>query len=184
MIYSLRAKERQQQKQQMTTSIEDLMLPTIPISRSSSLIVEVGQDPHTTSSIIQTSENNMYHSINIKDEKVESPNNVSSPVLKARKEFSTTFMAKPIDRRREEVNERSILFNKKTVAPISRSSRSMPRKPSSSATDVELVLDSGRHSQILTHVLPTMDNEEDMVESKSFIHNHGFNINTPIETNK
>jgi hypothetical protein len=127
----------------------------------------------------------MYDSINIKDEKVEPSVNLSSPVLKARKEFSTTtFMAKPIDRRREEVNERSITFNKKTIVPTSRSSRSTQRKQSSSTTAIELVLDSGFRSHTSTDILPMMHDEEDIVESKSFIHNLDFNINTQIETNE
>jgi len=191
MICSLRAKERQQQKQQMTTShpstIQDLMLPIIPSPVS--LLPDICQDQQTlSSSLMQISENNnsdIYHSINIKDEKIEPSVNLSSPVLKARKEFSTTtFMAKPIDRRREEVNERSSSFNKKPIVPSSRSSRSTQRKQSSSTTAIELVLDRGFRSQTSTDVLPIMHNEEDIVESKSFIHTLDFNINTPIEMNQ
>jgi len=182
IIYSLRAKERQQQMAaNHSSTIEDLMLPIIPITPSPLLLpIEIGQDQQTS----ENHNNDKYHSINIKDEKVEPLVHLSSPVLKARKEFSTTLMAKPIDRRREEVNERSIIFNKKIIAPISRLSRSTPGKQSSSTTAIELVLDSGFHSQTLTDVLPTIHNEEDIVESKSFIHNLDFNINNQIGMNE
>jgi hypothetical protein len=107
--------------------------------------------------------------------------NLSSPVLKARKDFSSTiFMAKPIDRRREEVNERSMTLNKKTIVPTSKSSRLTQKKQSSSTTAIELVLDYGFRSQTPTDVLPMIHDDEDIVESKSFIHNLDFNINTPI----
>jgi hypothetical protein len=179
MIYSLRAKERQQQKQQMTVNhIQDLMLPIIPSPP------DICQEQQASSSFIQVSENtdhDMYHSMNIKDEKMEPYVNLSSPVLKARKDFSSTiFMAKPIDRRREEVNERSMTLNKKTIVPTSKSSRLTQKKQSSSTTAIELVLDYGFRSQTPTDVLPMIHDDEDIVESKSFIHNLDFNINTPI----
>ncbi|CAF0790999.1 unnamed protein product [Rotaria sordida] len=184
----LRAKERQQQKQQMlvnhSSNVQDLILPIVPITpSSSSLPTDINHDQQTTSLLsIQTFENNndIYHSINIKDEKIESPVNLSSPVLKARKEFSkTTLIAKPIDKRREEVNEKLITFNKKTIIPkSSRSSRSTQRKQSSSTTAIELVFDSDFHSQTSTNILSTCHNEQDIVESKSFIHTLDFNINT------
>lgn len=190
MIFSLRAKERQQQKQQMSanhpSTIQDLMLPIIPIIPSSP---DICQDQQASSaSLIQISENNnndMYPSINIKDEKIEPYISVPSPVLKARKDLSTTtFMAKPIDRRREEVNERAISFKKKTTVPTNRSSRSTQRKQSSSTTAIESVLDCGFRSQSPTDILPLIHDEQDIVESKSFIHNLDFNINTPIGTNE
>jgi len=194
MIFSLRAKERQQQKQQMgvnhSSTIQDLIVPIISIIPSPILLPsDICQDQQaSSSSLIKISENNnkdMSHSINIKDEKMESSVTLSSPVLKARKEFlTTTFMAKPIDRRRQEVNERSISFNKKTIVPTSRSFRSTQRKQSSSTTAIELVLDSGFRSQTPTDILSTIHDEEDIVESKSFIHNLDFNINTPIGTNE
>jgi hypothetical protein len=166
------------------------MLPIIPIIPSPvSLLPDIRRDQQaSSSSLMQISENNnsdIYHLINIKDEKIEPSMNLSSPVLKARKEFSTTtFMAKPIDRRREEVNERSSSFNKKRIVPSSRSSRSTQRKKSSSTTAIELVLDRGFRSQTPTNVLPMMHNEEDIIQSKSFIYNLDFNINTPIEMNE
>jgi hypothetical protein len=164
-----------------SSTIQDLILPIIPISLST----DTCQDQQASlSSLIQISENNnndIYHSINIKDEKIEPPVNLSSPVLKARKEFSTTtFIAKPIDRRREEVNERSISFNKKTIVPSNRSSRSTQRQQSSSTTAIELVLDCGFRSQTPTDILPTMNDDEDIIESKSFIHSLDFNMNTPV----
>ncbi|CAF2516137.1 unnamed protein product [Rotaria sp. Silwood2] len=182
----LRAKERQQQKQKMlvnhSSNVQDLILPIVPITPSpSSLPIDINHDQQTSSLSTQTFENNndMYHSINIKNEKIEPSVNLSSPVLKTRKEFSrTTLNPKSIDKRREEVNERLITFNKKTIIPKSRSSRSTQRKQSSSTTAIELVLDSGFHSQKSTNILPTCHNEQDIVESKSFIHTIDFNINT------
>lgn len=165
----------------MTTNqpltIQNLMLPIIPSPLSLPPEI-ICQDQQT--SLIQISEN-------IKDEKMDSTVNPSSPVLKARKEFlTTTLMAKPIDRRREEVNERSMSFNKKTIISSSRSSRSIQRQSSSSSstTAIELILDCGFRSQTPPNVLSNIRDEEDVVESKSFIHNLDFNINTPIEMNE
>jgi hypothetical protein len=192
MISSLRAKERQQQKQQMSvnhsSTIQDLMLPIIPMASSPlSLLPEICQDQQASSSLIQISENNhIYHSINIKDEKIEPPVNITSPVLKARKEFSiTTLIPKSIERRREEVtNERSITLNKKNIVHTIRSSRSTQRKQSSSTTAIELVLDSGFRSQTPTDACSMIHDEEDVVESKSFIHNFDFNIHSSVGTNE
>ncbi|CAF1067415.1 unnamed protein product [Adineta steineri] len=184
----LRAKERQQQKQQMTihpsSSIQDLMLPILPMTP---LPMEISQDQQGSASLslIQISDDdNIHQSINIKNEKIEPSVNLSSPVLKARKELSTTLIPKSIDRRREEVNERSIISNKKTNTSIDRLSRSTQREPSLSSlstTDIELAVESGFHSETLTDILPTIHNQEDIVESKSFIHNFDFTINTQIE---
>jgi hypothetical protein len=192
MISSLRAKERQQQKQQMTvnhsSTIQDLMLPIIPMASSPlSLLPDICQEQHASSPLIQISENNnIYHSINIKDEKIEPSVNITSPVLKARKEFSiTTLIPKSIERRREEVtNERSITLNKKNIVHTSRSSRSTQRKQSSSTTAIELVLDSGFRSQTPTDARSMIYDEEDVVESKSFIHNFDFNIHSSVGTNE
>ena len=137
MIFSLRAKERQQQKQQMT--VQDLILPIIPT--------------RPPSPMPETNNNELLHSINIKDEKIE------APVLKAKQDLS---MAKPIDRRRNEVNERS----------------------DSSTTAIDFVLDYGARSETPTDILPMIDDEEDVVESKSFIHNLDFNLNTSIGTDE
>ncbi|CAF1250906.1 unnamed protein product [Adineta steineri] len=180
----LRAKERQQQKQQMTihpsSSIQDLMLPILPITP---LPMDISHDQQGSSlSLIQISDDdNIHQSINIKNEKIEPSVNLSSPVLKARKELSTTLIPKSIDRRREEVNERSIISNKKTNTSIDRLSRLTQREPSLSTTDIELAVESGFHSETLTDILPTIHNQEDIIESKSFIHNLDFNINTQIE---
>jgi hypothetical protein len=192
MISSLRAKERQQQKQQMTvnhsSTIQDLMLPIIPMASSPlSLLPDICQEQHASSPLIQISENNnIYHSINIKDEKIEPSVNITSPVLKARKEFSiTTLIPKSIERRREEVtNERSITLNKKNIVHTIRSSRSTQRKQSSSTTAIELVLDSGFRSQTPTDACSMIHDEEDVVESKSFIHNFDFNIHSSVGTNE
>lgn len=187
MIFSLRAKERQQQKQQMTvhhpSTIQNLILPIIPILPSPN--VDENQQASSIQ-ISETSNNELIHSINIKDEKIEASANPSSPVLKARKDFSTitTFMAKPIDRRREEVNERSISSSKKTILSTNKSSRSTQRKQSSSTTAIELALDYGLRSQTPTDILPMIDDQEDIVESKSFIHNLDFNLNTSIGMNE
>lgn len=177
-IFSLRAKERQQQKQQQMTvhhpsTIQDLIIPILPSPN-------VCEDHQASSiQISETNNNELLQSINIKDEKIEASTNPSSPVLKARKDLSmiTTFMAKPIDRRREEVNERSILSGKKTI-------HSTQRKQSSSTTNVELVLNYGFHSQTPANILPMIDDEEDIVESKSFIHNLDFNLNTSIRADE
>ena len=169
-----------------SSTIQDLMLPIIPMTLSP-VLLDVCQDQHA-SSLIQTSENNndMYRSINIKDEKFEPSVNPTSPVLKARKDFSiTTIMAKPIDRRREEVtNERSIALYKKTIIPTNRLSRSTQRKQSSSTTAIELVPDSCFRSRTPTDILPMLHDEDDIIESKSFIHNLDFNIHTSIGTNE
>jgi hypothetical protein len=165
------------------STIQDLILPIIPILPSPN----VGEDQQASSiQISETNNNELLHSINIKDEKIEAPVNPSSPVLKARKDFSTstTFMAKPIDRRREEVNERPVPSSKKTILSTNKSPHSTQRKQSSSATAIDFVLDYGLRSQTPTDILPMIDDEEDIVESKSFIHNLDFNLNTSIGTDE
>ncbi len=189
-MFSLRAKERQQQKQQMTanhpTTIQDLMLPIIPIIPSPiPLPSDIAQDQQNSSILMKASEDpnhDMYQSLSIKDEKTELFVNPSSPVLKARTDFSvTTLMAKSIDQRRDEVNGQSIASKKKTILPTSRSSRSTQRKMSSSSTDIELRFNCRSPSPTSTNILPTIEDEEDIVESKSFIHNLDFNIHTLLE---
>ncbi|CAF3458921.1 unnamed protein product [Rotaria sp. Silwood1] len=182
----LRAKERQQQKQQMlvnhSSNVQDLILPIVPITpSSSSLPIDINHEQQTSSLSTQTFDDNndIYHLINIKDEKIEPSVNLSSPVLKARKEFSrATLIPKPIDKRREEVNERLMTFNKKIIISKNRLSRSTERKQSSSTTAIEQILDLDFHSQTTTNILPTCHDEQDIIESKSFIHNLNFNINT------
>ncbi|CAF1980279.1 unnamed protein product [Rotaria magnacalcarata] len=181
----LRAKERQQQKQQMlvhhSSTIQDLILPIIPITPSTSTLPnDIIEDQLTTTPLTQIFETNtdMFHSINIKDEKVEPYTNLSSPVLQARKEFSQAkLIAKPINKRREEINESSIVLNKETISQ-SKSSHSTQRNHSSSTTAIDLVLDPDFHSYKPTNILATCHNEQDIVESKSFIHTLDFNVRT------
>ncbi|CAF4115751.1 unnamed protein product [Rotaria socialis] len=181
----LRAKERQQQKQQMlvhhSSTIQDLMLPIIPITPSTSTLPnDIIEDQLTSTPSMQIFETNtdMFHSINIKDEKVEPYTNLSSSVLQARKEFSqATLIAKPINKRREEINESSIVLNKETI-PQSKSSHSTQRNHSSSTTAIGSVLDPDFHSYKPTNILATYHNEQDIVESKSFIHTLDFNVHT------
>jgi hypothetical protein len=165
-----------------STTIQDLILPIIPIIPPSpfTLPPEICQEQDTTEH-----NEDMYHSISIKNEKVEPSMNLSSPVLKPRKECSTTtFMAKTIDRRREEVKERLIAFKKRMAVPKRKRSRSTQRKQSSSTTTMELILDSGFRSQSPTNLPSTIHDNEDIFESKSFIHNLDFNTNIQLGTNE
>lgn len=144
MSCRLRAKERQQQKQQITIQNQPISeknhIETVPL-------------------------------INIKDEKIEPSTNLSSPILKVRKDFS---IAKSIAKRREEINERS---NNKSILPSNRSARLIQGKQSSSTTNITFQIDRDFHSQISTDILPKIDDREDVVESKSFIHNLDFHLN-------
>ena len=161
-ISRLRAKERQKQKQQ--TIAQDLILPSSDLVQNQ-----------------QMSE--LPYPINIKDEKIEPSTNLSSPILKAKKELSITTaasMAKSIDQRREEINDRS---NKTTIVSTHRSSRPIQSKQSSSTTDIELRLDRHCHSEISPKIQTTIDDQEDIVESKSFIHNLDFNLHSSIQKN-
>lgn len=119
-------------------------------------------------------------SINIKDEKIEpTTTNLSSPILKIRKDFS---MARPIDKRREEINERS--NNNKSILPSHRSSHLIQDKQFSSTTNIKFQLDQDFHSQISTDIPSAVDDREEIVESKSFIHNLDFHLKNSIEMNE
>ena len=156
------------------------MLPVIPNSSLSplSLSNDIGQNQQTLLSSIQTidNKNDMQDSIEIKDEKIEPIINLSSPIIKARKEtLKTTIIAKPIDKRREEVNDGSMTCNQEIIVPSNGSSCLTQRKQSSSTTAIELLSDSDFHYRTSTNILST---EQDIVESKSFIHKLDFNIDT------
>lgn len=164
-----------------SSTIQDLMLPVISItSSSSSLPNDTSQVQQNSSCTMQALENNhnTYHSINMKDVKVEPSTNLSPSLLTQRKDFSKISpMAKPIDKRREEVNERSILINEKTILPKNRDSRSIQSKQSTSTTTIESILDSDLHAEMPINILSTCHDEQDIVESKSFIHTLDFNKN-------
>ncbi|UJR28596.1 hypothetical protein I4U23_009829 [Adineta vaga] len=177
----LRAKERHQQKQQMSethsSTVQDLILPMTPPPPSSLLSFPDEFEQNQQSLLALTCEsitNNTPHSINIKEEKIESSINLTSPVLKSRKDMSTCSTAKSIDRRREEVNDRAILINKKINATIDKSSCLIQRKQSS--TMIQSVFNTDFHSEIRNDHLLTTENDDDIVDSKSFIHNLDFHI--------
>ena len=183
MFSSLRAKERQQQKLYMSenhsSTLQDLMAPLPSVTPPPlSFANELEQNQQTSSTPISDSVNNdAFQTISIKEEKVEPSTNLSSPILKSRQDISSTnCLTRSIERRREEIYDRTSLFNQKLNTTMNRPIRSTQRQQSSPITNLQSVFTTNLYTDSQTDHLPIIENEQDIIESKSFIHNLDFNI--------
>ncbi|CAF1245599.1 unnamed protein product [Adineta ricciae] len=179
----LRAKERQQQKlhesENHSSTLQDSMAPILPIIPPVlSFADEFEQNQQASSKSMPDSVNNdAFQTISIKEEKVEPSTNLSSPILKSRQDISSTScLTRSIEQRREEIYDRTILFNQKLNTTMDRPIRSTQRQQSSPITNLQSVFTTNLHTDSQADHLPIIENEQEIIESKSFIHNLDFNI--------
>jgi hypothetical protein len=147
---SLRAKERQQQKlitADQASKIDKWLLPLVPITVPSLPLNNFPKQPESITAA---------HTMLVKTEKIEpTVHAVPPPLWNIKREFcEAPFMARPIDRRREEVNDPSMACRQTTTLVLQRPVISTLSKRSSSTT-----------------AFPIISHQEEMIESKSFIHN-------------
>ena len=163
-----------------SSTIQDLMVPILPITPPVLPFAnEFEQNQQASSTSTSDSVNNdALQTINIKEEKIEPSTNLSSPILKSRKDISSTgCLARSIERRREEIYDQTNLFNKKLNSTMNTPTRSTQRQQSSSITNLQSVFTTNLHPDSQADHIPITENEQDIIESKSFIHNLDFNIN-------
>ena len=146
---SLRAKERQQQKRmtaEQTSKLDKWLLPLAPSSVPSLPLHNFPKQPEPITAT---------HHMSVKTEKIEPTVHAAPPLWNIKRECcEAPFMPRPIDRRREEVNDPSMARGQTTTLVLQRPVISTLSKRSSSTT-----------------VFPTISHQEEMIESKSFIHN-------------